>query len=450
LNPQVNASGNEGLSSAGDRIEALRAGFPPGAGPAVEGWHFSPEPLALGRKLVTELEKLGHRLYVFQRAVNEIYHRSVSGSLPPWIASYLDAGKPQGVVDCGRSRPLRDVLPRVIRPGLILTDEGFTINELSHSPGGIGLMAWRNERYSAFEPGWEVIGGPGGVIDGFQQVFPGDAGKDILISRRQSSACLAEMGWLAARLRERGADWAVAAAEDYVPCGRDVYRCYDIFDLENVPSAEAIFRGAEAGAFELSPPHKAFFEEDMWAGLLWMAPLREVWKQALRSRQFETLQAHFPYSWIVDPTPLPRHAVLPKLGVNSWEKVKGLPVEDRRLTLKPGGFSGDRSAKIGGDLSQVAWGEAIDQAVGEFEAGPWLMQASEAGRVVEHPYWDEGSGRLQVMRGRVHLCPNYFLNPAGKPTTRLAGVLATITPTDHEGAGGDRGGILVPCRIGDG
>jgi hypothetical protein len=41
------------------------------------------------------------------------------------------------------------------------------------------------------------------------------------------------------------------------------------------------------------------------------------------------------------------------------------------------------------------------------------------------------------------------LNPSGKPTTKLAGVLATIVPADKKIIHGMRDGILVPCRVGD-
>ena len=445
-------SGDQGTSLEEDRITALRAAFPPGGLFAHKHWNYSPEPLALDRKLMAELETLGHRLYVFQRAANEIYHRSVSGSLPSWIADYLDRGKPERLIEHGRSKAMRDVLPRVIRPDLILTDDGFAITELDNLPGGIGLTAWLNETYTGLSSDWEVIGGAEGMFDGFQSVLPGEAGKDIIVSN-ESSDYRPEMDWLAGRLRARGGDWKTECAEDYIPSGRDVYRFYELFDLENVPPAEAIFAGAENGDFEVSPPYKAFLEEKLWAGLFWMAPLRDVWNQTLRSNQFKALKNYFPYSWIVDPASLPQHAVLPRLEVNSWEQVKGFSQKERELVLKISGFSelawGSRSVKIGDDLPQVEWAESIDRAVGDFETNPWVMQEFKKGRVIEHPYWDDESGRMQIMKGRVRLCPYYFVNPGGKPTTKLGGVLATIVPADKKIIHGMRDGILVPCRVGE-
>ncbi len=48
-------------------------------------------------------------------------------------------GKPAELIEFSRSKQFRDDLPVVIRPDLILTDEGYTIAEIDSVPGGIGL-----------------------------------------------------------------------------------------------------------------------------------------------------------------------------------------------------------------------------------------------------------------------------------------------------------------------
>ena len=44
----------------------------------------------------------------------------------------------------GRSRP---TLPRVIRPDILFTENGWHITELDSVPGGIGLTGWLNATY---------------------------------------------------------------------------------------------------------------------------------------------------------------------------------------------------------------------------------------------------------------------------------------------------------------
>jgi len=94
---------------------------------------------------------------------------SVKGKQPSWVARYLDAGKPAELIEFSRRKEIRDDLPRVIRPDLILTDEGYIIAEIDSVPGGIGLTGWLNQTYSAFES--EIIGGANGMLDGFRLCF---------------------------------------------------------------------------------------------------------------------------------------------------------------------------------------------------------------------------------------------------------------------------------------
>src|SRR5205085_4469260 len=199
------------------------------------------------KKFVAELEQLGHRLFVFQRACNQLYQLSVKGKQPEWVARYLDAGKPKELIEFSRRKEIRDDLPRVIRPDLILTDDGYIIAEIDSVPGGIGLTGWLNQTYSKFDT--EIIGGADGMFDGFQSVLPN--GGDIVISQ-EAATYRPEMEWMAARLKERSASaetmadmhpdrqWRVVAAENYEPRdGRAVYRFFELFDLPNIPKIDS-------------------------------------------------------------------------------------------------------------------------------------------------------------------------------------------------------------------
>ena len=104
-----------------------------------------------------QLERLGHWLFKFVTS-NRLYHLSVKGKQPDWIAAYLDAGKPADLVSI--SRRYRDEIPRVIRPDIILTDAGYAISELDSVPGGIGLTGWLNQTYRELGyESWEAATG---------------------------------------------------------------------------------------------------------------------------------------------------------------------------------------------------------------------------------------------------------------------------------------------------
>src|SRR5450432_2819119 len=168
------------MQAALDKVAAIRAAIPPEGLFADKDWLISPEPFVIDAKLAEQLDKLGHRLNLFNRACNELYQRSVSGKQPAWIADYLDRGKPPELVEFSRRQEFRADLPRVIRPDLVLTDEGFTIAELDTVPGGIGLTAWLNQTYASFGT-HDLIGGATGMIDGFSSILGGKG--DILISK---------------------------------------------------------------------------------------------------------------------------------------------------------------------------------------------------------------------------------------------------------------------------
>ena len=423
-------------------LDRLRAAFPPEGLFADKEWILSPRPFPLTDSLHEQLEKLGHRLNLFNRACNELYHRSVAGKMPSWIADYLDRGKPPGLIEFARQKQFRQELPAVIRPDLVLTEEGFTIAEVDSVPGGIGLTGWLNQTYAAL--GFDVLGGATGMIDGFRTILGGDA--DILVSR-EAATYRPEMEWLA-RVADGGL--CVTGAEEYVPPGgeglRSIYRFFELFDLPNLPGIGALLEGAASGRLKVTPPIKPYLEEKMWFALFWSRPLRDFWRRELSERHFLELQKHIPYTWLLDPQPIPHHAVVPGLEINDWQELAAFGQKHRELILKISGFHetawGSRSVVLGSDLPQGDWHAAINRALEAFPHHPHILQRFHKGRLVEHPYFDLADGSEQIMRGRVRLCPYYFVIE-GK--AELRGALATICPADKKLLHGMKDAILAPA-----
>src|SRR5206468_8380724 len=279
------------VAVAENRLQLIRAAFPKEGLFAEKEWLLSPDPFPIDKKFRVELEHLGHRLFVLQRACNQLYQLSVKGKQPAWIAQYLDAGKPRELIEFSRRKEIRDDLPRVIRPDLILTEKDYIIAEIDSVPGGIGLTGWLNQTYSTFKD--EIIGGVDGMLDGFRTVLPN--GGDIVLSR-ESATYRPEMAWVAARLNQReavavgvdsgsarnftpagitdpGYSWRVVPAENYEPQdGRDVYRFFELFDLPNIPGIEKTLGANAEGRISITPPIKPYIEEKMWFALFWLQP----------------------------------------------------------------------------------------------------------------------------------------------------------------------------------
>ena len=415
------------------RSEAGRVGFRED-----RDWLFSPEPLPLSRSEIRHLNRLGHPLRMFQEACDSVYRRSVNGSLPGWIAELLDAGKPAWMVEVQRSEELRGVSPRVIRPDLLATGSGFALTELDAVPGGMGITAWLANRYS--EGGIEVLGGEQGMLNGFRSLLP--QGGRVLVSE-EAAEYRPEMEWLVSALTKRGGgSWELGGAEEYEPGAEALYRFFELFDWESIPAAREL-----AKRRDLTPPFKPHFEEKLWLALLWSPALREVWEGALRGNHLKRVKELVPYGWIVDPAPLPPHAALPRLDVNSWSQVAAFSQRQRRLVLKISGFSelawGSRGVVIGHDVAGEEWSAAIDHACRDFEVQPWILQEFSEPRILEHPYFHPQTGELLQMRGRARLCPYYFIDETG--TSHLGGCLAAIVPADKKKIHGMRDAILTVC-----
>jgi hypothetical protein len=467
---------------AENRLEAIRSAFPKEGLFAEKDWLLSPDAFPVDKKFLADLEQLGHRLFVFQHACNRLYQLSIRGKQPDWVARYLDAGKPQELIEFSRRKEIRDDLPRVIRPDLILTDEGYIIAEIDSVPGGIGLTAWLNQTYSTFDK--EVIGGADGMLDGFQSVLPN--GGDIVISQ-EAATYRPEMQWLAAQLQDRlrpphlhslpqteeeakavaeiadsdsvrkpepagvgdpSYRWRVVAAENYEPRdGRAVYRFFELFDLPNIPKIDNTLRASAEGRIAITPPIKPYLEEKMWFALFWLKPLHEFWRRELGDKYFIKLQQVIPYSWLLDPTPLPQHAVIPRLEIHHWREAAKFSQKDRELLLKVSGFSplgwGSRGIALGSDLAHAEWERGVEHALATFESSPTIMQRFHKGRLFEHQYWDQDAGELKTMKGRVRLCPYYFVEG---DRVKLRGTLATIAPADKKFLHGMRDAILVPSK----
>src|SRR5438094_1591460 len=428
-----------------DRLQAIRAAFPKEGLFAEKDWLLSSDAFPIDKRFLAELEQLGHRLFVFQRACNQLDQLSVKGKQPEWVARYLDAGKPKELIEFSRRKEIRDDLPRVIRPDLILTDEGYIIAEIDSVPGGIGLTGWLNQTYSAFGNG--VVGGANGMLDGFESVLPN--GGDIVISQ-EAATYRPALEWIAAQLkdRHRDFDWRVVSAENYEPQdGRTVYRFFELFDLPNIPKIDGTLRANAEGRITITPPIKPYLEEKMWFALFWMHPLREFWRRELGEKYFVKLQEVIPYSWLLDPTALPQHAVIPRLEIHDWREAAKFSQKDRDLLLKVSGFSplgwGSRGIALGADLPHAEWERRIDHALSTFESSRTIMQRFHKGRQFEHRYWDPDSGELKTMKGRVRLCPYFFVEGN---RVKLRGALATVVPADKKFLHGMSEAILARSK----
>ncbi len=429
-----------------ERARFVRAQMPAEGLFAGHDWRVSPSPFRLGPELTGELESLGRVLLQFYRAVNLLYRKSIEGKQPEWVARWLDQGKPADLVALQRSPAFKNELPRVIRPDLLLTEHGISVTELDSVPGGIGLTAWLNQVYA--KGGAEVIGGPAGMLDGFASIF-GEAPKVQIVVSEEAATYRPEMSWLAEQLgrdRFQVQDGNFAGFND----GDAVYRFFELFDVANVPNAKKLLELAAAKRIQLTPPPKPVLEEKMLFALLWNRNLANYWRQELGQSFFQRMLRLTPYTWLIDPAPLPPHGAVPELNLTDWRQLEPLSHKERELILKISGFSahawGARGVYLGSDLPHAEWAAAVEKAIASFERSPYVLQRYHKPALVEAQWLDFQRNQLVSMNGRVRLCPYYFVaGQAEAARATLGGVLATICPADKKIIHGMTDAIFAPC-----
>jgi hypothetical protein len=336
------------------------------------------------------------------------------------VAEYLDQGKPADLTAHARMNRFRQALPGVIRPDLILTEDGLMISELDSVPGGIGITGSLARAYT--DLGWSVVGGRDGMVEGFahmiRSLLPDRAPSLAIVVSEEAKDYRPEMVWLAARLREAGLPAETVTPQEMVfteeglclsgPTPISVlYRFFELFDLKNIPKAELFLYASKKGRAALTPPIKPWLEEKMAFALLHHPVLEPFWSRELGVETFALLRRWMPRTWILDPRPVPPSAVIAGLTVSGravadWKALEGLGQKERRFVIKHSGFSelawGSRGVAVGHDLSQQDWAEALERALASYPRVPYILQEFRKGRRVSACYHDPATDDIVPSR----------------------------------------------------
>lgn len=403
-------------------------------------WRAGPEPFALSSVQVADLRRIGPALVRFLEVAEDFYH-----SREPELGFFralLDQGKPDWLLRLHDSAAVRRQLPLVLRPDLLWTDDGFRITEIDGVPGGIGMIDFLNLVYG--ELGFDVIRGR----RLFGEVFVERA--LAVVFSREASDYRPETEWMLRHASgEPGTqtllepDLRMEDAEALA--GRIVYRFFELWDEELGAAGRRLLEMAGAGNLTLTGPPKAFFEEKLLLALYRDPFLHPRWRRELGAAHAEVLDRLIPFGWVLDPEPLPPHAVYPRLENWDWSELKEFSQEQRRLVAKVSGFCssawGSRGVSVGHDLSKAEWAKCLDDALASFPRNPWILQEFAASARVPNRYFSEG-GTVVEEPGVVRLSP-YYLVDGGEAA--LQGVLAVVCPPDKKKIHGMTEATLVPC-----
>ncbi len=446
-------------------------------------WQLSPDAWPLTPDQLAQLEAIGTACLEFQQGLETLYLRASAGKnllrnkplLAPWVADYLDRGKPAELVAHARDPRNRGTFPAVLRPDLLLTDDGFALTELDSVPGGIGLTAFLNRLYATAPGGKpsEILGAGDAMITNFHAALaalrPEARNPFIaLVVSDEAATYRPEMQWLAQQLQVLGHRVFCVAPEDLFPLGAQlcvdvegtpekvdvIYRFFELFDLANIRTAKFIFEAWNAGEVAITPPLRPFQEEKLALALFHHHRLQEFWAETLGGRTLKLLRALIPPSWVMDPAPLPPGAVLdaPAVGgrqMSDWRDLGGASQKERDLIIKISGYHetawGARSVVLGSDCSREEWQEGVARAVDLAPSNLHVLQAYRKPRRVRHRvYAREAPHPAREVDGRLRLCPYYFV-VGGE--AKLSGALATFCPPDKKIIHGMQDAALLPARV---
>lgn len=445
-------------------------------------WQLSPKPWPLTPEQVAQLEAIGSACIEFHQALETLYLRSVAGKnllrnkplVAPWVAEYLDRGKPAQLIAHARDPKNRGAFPTVLRPDLLLTEEGFVMTELDSVPGGIGLTAFFNRLYGSagnLPENPTILGAGDAMVRNFYEsiaALRADLRTPLiaLVVSDEAATYRPEMQWLAEQLQRQGKRVFCLDPEEIFPLGSAlcfdvegnpekidiIYRFYELFDLQNLRTANFIFESWQAGEVAIAPPMRHFQEEKLASALFHHHLLTDFWAETLSGKSLKLLRQLIPPSWIIDPTPLPPGAVLdgPRVGgraLTDWKQLANASQKERDLIMKISGFHetawGARSVVLGSDCSREEWQAGVDIAIGDAPTNLHILQVYKKPIRVKHPVFDREK-QVREVDGRLRLCPYYFVQN-GK--TSLSGALATFCPPDKKIIHGMQDAALLPCEI---
>ena len=464
-------------------------------------WQLSPAAWPVTPEQGEELAAIGTACLEFHQALETLYLRSAGGRnllrnktlLAPWVAEYLDRGKPAALIAHARDPRNRGVLPPVLRPDLLLTEDGFALTELDSVPGGIGLTAFLNRLYAG-QAG--IIGAGDAMISGFHAALAAlrpDARNPLiaLVVSDEAATYRPEMEWLAHQLQLQGKRVFCVKPEGLFPLENAlfidregnpekvdvIYRFFELFDLPNIGPMQYILDAWEQGEVAIAPPLRPFQEEKISLALFHHHLLQDFWAEHLGARTVKLLRRLIPHSWIMDPAPLPPGAVLdgPRAAgrhLNDWRDLAGATQKERELIIKISGYHetawGARSVVLGSDCSREEWQAGVENAIALAPTNLHVLQTYRKPMRITHPVYEtpkeglpavlsaigpakvEGSAKAglpsvaSAKEGRLRLCPYFFVRDG---QAVLSGALATFCPPDKKIIHGMQDAALLPTRV---
>ena len=112
-------------------------------------------------------------------------------------------------------------------------------------------------------------------------------------------------------------------------------------------------------------PLSAEDEPAIWPALLRMKPLQSFWELEMRTNHHQTMKEVLPDAWVLDPTPIPPGAVIPRLGISDWGDIETIRYSGRDYTL-PAAWQKEVSKVLSSEVLLEEWRDSLNNALENF------------------------------------------------------------------------------------
>lgn len=346
-------------------------------------WLISPFWFELNVGQILELKKLGYLLYRFLDACNNLYYEDEK------VANLVGQAKSEKVLSLQRNLPKE--LPLLIRPDIVLTENGFRVTEIEIIVGGMGMGSKIKEAYLSAIPTSKPY--EGSIVKSFlRAVRIIAAKKKILLVPSFSSRYLPELKIFSKLCQKEGYDVEAMPPEKVKKTTNVgmIWRLFEAYEWERIELPNNV---------PIYPPLKQFLEEKIWMALLHCGDYRNYWQNRL-GKSFNVLKEYIPPTWIIRENYLP--APLSELATLGEKK--------RQYVTKLSGYSekawGGKSFIYWGEPSNKKWKNFLTEAICGKEL--YILQEFQDSKKYSFPALVD-KGIKQINNLRTRLCPFYFL-----------------------------------------
>jgi hypothetical protein len=112
-------------------------------------------------------------------------------------------------------------------------------------------------------------------------------------------------------------------------------------------------------------PLSAADEAAIWPALIRMKPLQSFWELEMRTNHYQTMKKVLPDAWVLDSSPIPPGAVIPRLEISDWGDIETIRYGGRDYKLS-GAWQKEVLKVLSSEVLLEEWRDSLNNALENF------------------------------------------------------------------------------------